>query len=163
MGKKKKVKISQVFDPNLIPDSYVRNNKNQDRGHLFANYVGKEIHAGRALAILFGGNAETGSGHGGAFYVHPEHMLRMQQEFDAKQLAVGCEDNDSSGPTDSVQLLDKSQAESAVIALCEIKNGITLIQATLERLTLAVEIMATQPQTPHDRLVATVESNGFHN
>ena len=89
MGKKKKVKISQVFDPNLIPDSYVRNNKNQDRGHLFANYVGKEIHAGRALAILLGGNAETGSGHGGAFYVHPEHMLRMQQEFDAKQLAVG--------------------------------------------------------------------------
>lgn len=59
--------------------------------------------------------------------------------------------------------LDKGQAEAAVIALCEINNGITLMQATLERLTLAVESIATQPKTAHDRLVATAESNGFHN
>ena len=36
--------------------------------------------------------------------------------------------------------------ESAVIALCEINNGITLMQATLERLTAAVESIATQPK-----------------
>lgn len=39
-----------------------------------------------------------------------------------------------------------SQIEAAVIALCEINNGITLMQATLERLTAAVESMATQPK-----------------
>jgi hypothetical protein len=39
-----------------------------------------------------------------------------------------------------------SQIEAAVIALCEINNGITLMQATLERLTTAVENIATQPK-----------------
>lgn len=36
--------------------------------------------------------------------------------------------------------------EGAVIALCEINNGITMMQATLERLTAAVESIATQPK-----------------
>ena len=56
-----------------------------------------------------------------------------------------------------------SQVEAAVIALCEMNNGITLMQCTLERLAVAVEAIANQPKTAHDRLVATVESNGFHN
>lgn len=42
--------------------------------------------------------------------------------------------------------IDSSHVESAVIALCEINNGITLMQATLERLTAAVESIATQPK-----------------
>jgi len=40
------------------------------------------------------------------------------------------------------------QVEAAVIALCEINNGITLMQQTLERLAQAVEAMATQPREP---------------
>lgn len=56
-----------------------------------------------------------------------------------------------------------AQVEAAVVAMCEINNGITLMQATLERLTLAVESIATQPKTAHDRLLATVDGNGFHN
>jgi hypothetical protein len=55
-----------------------------------------------------------------------------------------------------------SQYEAAVIALCEINNGITLMQATLERLTAAVELIATQPKTPQQELVSTFERNGFH-
>jgi|LakMenEpi03Aug12_release.lakeMendotaPanAssembly.Ray.scaffolds.fasta_scaffold494549_1 hypothetical protein len=39
-----------------------------------------------------------------------------------------------------------TQFEAAVIALCEINNGITLIHATLERLATAVESIATQPR-----------------
>lgn len=39
-----------------------------------------------------------------------------------------------------------SRDEAAVIALCEINNGISLMHATLERLTAAVEAMATQPK-----------------
>jgi hypothetical protein len=36
-------------------------------------------------------------------------------------------------------------SEAAVIALCEINNGITLMQATLERLAAAVEKVAQHP------------------
>jgi hypothetical protein len=36
--------------------------------------------------------------------------------------------------------------EGAVVALCEINNGISFMQATLERLTAAVESIATQPK-----------------
>ena len=36
--------------------------------------------------------------------------------------------------------------EAAIVALCEINNGISLIHATLERLTAAVESIATQPK-----------------
>jgi hypothetical protein len=39
------------------------------------------------------------------------------------------------------------QTEAAVVALCEINNGIALMLDVLERLTLAVEGMATQPRT----------------
>jgi hypothetical protein len=52
--------------------------------------------------------------------------------------------------------------EAAVSALCEINNGITLMQATLERLATAVESIATQPKTPQQQLLHTFDSNGFH-
>lgn len=42
---------------------------------------------------------------------------------------------------------DHGLTEAAVVALCEINNGITLMQATLERLTAAVESIATNPRT----------------
>jgi hypothetical protein len=52
------------------------------------------------------------------------------------------------------------QFETAVIALCEINNGITLIHATLERLATAVESIATQPR--RDPLEQFANDNGFH-
>ena len=52
------------------------------------------------------------------------------------------------------------QYEAAVVALCEINNGITLMQVTLERLTTAVESIATQPKTPHQESMATIGGNG---
>ena len=44
------------------------------------------------------------------------------------------------------RLITDRQVESAIIALCEINNGITCMQATLERLANAVESIATQPK-----------------
>lgn len=60
------------------------------------------------------------------------------------------------------------QVEAAVVALCEINNGITLMHATLERLATAVESMATQPLAGEQEVMAsasgsTFSSNGFHN
>jgi hypothetical protein len=54
------------------------------------------------------------------------------------------------------------QFEAAVIALCEINNGITLMHGLLERLACAVEAIATQPKTPHQELLQTFSTNGFH-
>jgi uncharacterized membrane protein len=52
------------------------------------------------------------------------------------------------------------QNEAAVVALCEIINGISLMHATLERLTAAVESIATQPK--REPLEEFANDNGFH-
>jgi hypothetical protein len=59
--------------------------------------------------------------------------------------------------------MSAGQNEAAVIALCEINNGLSLIHATLERLTSAVESIATQPKPAAHELMETISSNGFHN
>lgn len=68
---------------------------------------------------------------------------------------------------DERRVVSAAQMEAAVIALCEINNGITLMHATLERLTAAVENIATQPDyaaSMRREITAACESsNGFHN
>ena len=49
-------------------------------------------------------------------------------------------------PGKPAALMSSGQIESAIVALCEINNGITLMHATLERLTAAIESIATQPK-----------------
>jgi len=60
-----------------------------------------------------------------------------------------------------------SKAEAAVIALCEISNGVTLMYDVLDRLTKAVESIATQPQTEEQvrEAITTVcrNADGFDN
>jgi hypothetical protein len=56
-----------------------------------------------------------------------------------------------------------SSKEAAVVALCEINNGITLMQATLERLATAVENIATQPKTAQREFFSVTDTNSFHN
>ena len=92
----------------------------------------------------------------GRWYVH----AAKASEYLAKQHAAPAEPATKATYATGI---NGRHVESAVIALCEINTGITLMQCTLERLTAAVESIATQPKTAHDRLLATVESNGFHN
>lgn len=143
MSKEKKYKLSQVFDASLIPDGYVRNTKNSERGYLFSNYVCNEVRAGRVLAILLGGNAETGSGHGGAFYVHPEHMLRLESEWDSRDQSKPCVSSDAG--LENAPAISGSQLDAAVTALCEINNGITVLNATLRDVVAAVELLREPP------------------
>lgn len=61
-----------------------------------------------------------------------------------------------------------SQVEAGVIALCEISNSLTLACDLLERLTLAVESIATQSRQTEDQMrreimTACESANGFHN
>lgn len=90
----------------------------------------------------------------GRWYVHAESA----SSYLKKQQAAPAES--SAKPTYSGGIGSR-QVESAVIALCEINNGITLIQATLERLVLAVESIVTKPQ--RDPLQEFANVNGFRN
>lgn len=69
----------------------------------------------------------------------------------------------STGKCFAQSTIDKRHAESVCESLASIDSTLDEIYRVIERLTLAVESIATQPKTAHDRLVATVESNGFHN
>ena len=60
----------------------------------------------------------------------------------------------------SAHQMPAGQNEAAIVALCEINNGISLIHATLERLTAAVESIATQPK--REQLEEFANDNGFH-
>jgi hypothetical protein len=51
--------------------------------------------------------------------------------------------------------------DAAITALVRIDNGISLMQATLDRLATAVESIATQPRTPQQELLHAISSNGF--
>lgn len=52
--------------------------------------------------------------------------------------------------------------DTSVAALFELAQVLELMHATLERLTAAVELIATQPKTAQQDLISTFESNGFH-
>lgn len=147
MSKDKKHKISQVFDSSLIPSGWLRNTKNTERGYVFSNHVLREIRAGNVQAILFGGNPETGSGHGGAFYVHPEHMKRLQDDWDAMTASSSSAASPKAVELSAFSLqpgLSTQQCESAVVALCEMNNGIAVLCDTLRDLLAAVQLLAEQ-------------------
>jgi hypothetical protein len=163
MSKDKKHKISQVFDSSLIPAGWVRNTKNTERGYVFSNHVLREIHAGNVQGILFGGNPETGSGHGGAFYVHPEHMKRLQDQWDAMTASAssaGLPKTDELRASSLQPGLSTQQYESAVVALCEINNGIAVLGDTLRDLVAAVQLLAEQPANHSEPTGSWRDMNG---
>lgn len=92
---------------------------------------------------------------GRRMFVHKDHIESARRRHLDKQAADAASDKPQA-------TIVSDHTEAAVIALCEINNGITLMQATLERLTAAVELIATQPKTAQQELLSTFESNGFH-
>ncbi len=95
----------------------------------------------------------------GKYFIHSEDLARVTKEWESLP--------QHTPERDQFTASGDSRTEAAVVALCEINNGISLVLATLERLTSAVESIATQPDYA-DRLrreiVATCDNaNGFHN
>jgi hypothetical protein len=163
MSKDKKHKISQVFDSSLIPSGWLRNTKNTERGYVFSNHVLREIRAGNVQAILFGGNPKTGNGHGGAFYVHPEHMKRLQDEWDAMTASASPAASPKADDLSAFSLkprLSTQQCESAVVALCEISNGIAVLGDTLRDLLAAMQLLAEQLQKNNEPTGSWRDMNG---
>lgn len=91
----------------------------------------------------------------GRWYVHE----RVSVEHLAKSLPqpTECAVAQESG------VIDKRHAEIVCESLASIEATLDEIYRVLERLTAAVEIIATQPKTAQQELLATTSSNGFHN
>lgn len=92
----------------------------------------------------------------GPVYVNEARALAYLRDYDESRSRAGSQKKGKAGCN-----VDALQVEDAITALCEINNGITLMQATLERLTVAVESIATQPKTPQQELMHTFSTNGF--
>lgn len=92
----------------------------------------------------------------GPVWLHAGDAEKFCDEYDAPR---------STRAVDDSSLHTQSDAHDAAAALGEINDSLLAVCRLLERLTQAVECAATQPTVTnaHDRLVATVESNGFHN
>jgi hypothetical protein len=104
----------------------------------------------------------TPSDDRGPIYVRPsaaaDALAKHSAEFSARRDGIQKlrPDAESSG-------IDTRHAESACESLASIDTTLDEIYRVLERLTTAVESIATQPKTVQQEVLATIGSNGFHN
>jgi hypothetical protein len=91
----------------------------------------------------------------GSIYVRLTDAVAWLDGFDARPAKVF-----TSVETQSSTSVDVS---SAVQSLASIDTTLNEIYRVLERLTAAVESIATQPKTPQQELLEKISSNGFHN
>ena len=138
----------------FIPDGFVpladwdhRNRANNDGHSAEWKTLGDAARAGELPAFKLSN---------GRWYVHREKAVALLADsFATAPMPVT--------NTPAAAGIDKRHVEAAVVALCEINNGISLMHVTLERLTAAVESIATQPKAAQQELLSTISSNGFHN
>ena len=76
----------------------------------------------------------------GKLFIHEEDLKRCREDFENRSEKQPPQHNTRG------KQCSNEQVEAAVIALCEINNGITLMHGLLERLACAVEAIATQPK-----------------
>ena len=86
----------------------------------------------------------------GRWYVH----AAKANEFLAKSKAT---------PVETPVRTDDARIEAGIASLVSIDATLDEIYRVLERLTAAVESIATQPKTAQQEVLATMSSNGFHN
>ena len=91
----------------------------------------------------------------GKLFVHKDDLDRCREEFENRkpEPKKRCDSSQQSATS--------QQLDAAITALVRIDNGISLMQATLDRLATAVESIATQPRTPQQELLHAISSNGF--
>lgn len=158
--KKGKYAEGRIFDVSHLPPGYVAMgpyNKNK-RHH---NALCKACASGSIRRIRHCRSADDSVGNMYVFEADAHEVIRLSDiRHQEKPRNRNSKSKETSVP--QVSSSDFCRFDSAITALCEINNGITLMQATLERLTAAVELIATQPKTPQQELLATFESNGFH-
>ena len=166
MGKGKGIAEGVVFDVSHIPPDYepmAGYHQSSKRHH---NALVHACEHNRIRRIRY----RRSSGDSiGLLYVHRDDAAAILAESDvhfaerqSHKTCGGAATSRSSTVVDVLSSATNSQIELAVVALCEINNGITLMQATLERLAQAVESIATQPNAPEQEPLSAYQSNGFH-
>ena len=102
----------------------------------------------------------------GRVYVDPNEassILKALEEFAAKSQEQQVRANDAEKIAAKVDPAAIEAMFGIHSALGRLVISVEKVAHMTERLAVAVEEIATQPTTAHDRLVATVENNGFHN
>jgi len=163
MSDKQKLHICRVTKQEHLPAGYERiaafaGDVTEDQRKNFSNYVVRAVHRGCFdngddlvnAPFCLGGKA--GNYHGGTFYLHPQDLQRLRSDF--------VEERDSSLESSSNQLDVGLQYESAVTALCEINNGIVLLNATLRDVVAAVGLVAEQLQKQNEPVGSWRDMNG---
>lgn len=96
----------------------------------------------------------------GRWFVHREKAVALLVESAAPALKAATHGSNTGG-------IDKRHAKSLCESLASINTTLDEIYRVLERLTTAVESIATQPkdteQMVRNEIMAAVGSNGFHN
>jgi hypothetical protein len=160
---RQKLHICRVLKEEHLPAGYERiavfaSGIDEDKKKAFSNAVDRAIHRGSLRngekfahpPFCVGGKPENY--HGGTFYLHPEDYARIHSElFEKPDLA-----SDTSSKSADAGL----QFEPALTALCEINNGIVLLNATLRDVVAAVHLVAEQLQKQNEPAGSWRDSNG---
>jgi len=151
----KKYKLSRVYEEAAVPAGWVQNVKDNARGRAFSNYVVRAVDAGKVRCVCYGGATKTCAG--GKYFIHPEDMRLLEQQWD---------DREAEKSTDSMSDQSFAVGDDRIDAVCKslasIDTTLDEIYRVLERLTSAVENIATNPPTPPQELMQTINGNGFH-
>jgi hypothetical protein len=159
---KQKYAEGRIFDLAHLPPGFVAMGGWKNKRH--HNALCKACANGSIRRIRYCRSAEDSVGQMYVFEEDANQVIRMSDaRHEESPRKVSRRDPSGTTTCDHGLAATPGQVEAAVLAMCEINNGITLMQETLERLTAAVESIATPPKTPQQELVAAMSSNGFHN
>ena len=135
-----------VCEPGHVPTEYLPLGDLHETEQTLHRYLVKQCEAGKARRFRLGR----------LLFVHKDDIAAARRRYAEKQVAAASSDSDAAG-------IDKRHAESVCESLADIGSTLVEIRCVLERLTNAVESIATQPKTAQQELLATMSSNGFHN
>lgn len=135
-----------VCEREHVPAEYIPLGDLHETEQTLHRYLVKQCEAGKVRRFRLGR----------LLFVHKDDIDSARRRYEQKrpEAASGCEDTVG---------IDKSHAESVCLSLASIGGTMDEIYLVLERLTAAVESIATQPKTAQPDGLATMSSNGFHN
>lgn len=152
MAKSKGIAEGVVFDETHIPPEYEALGPIHSSNKRHHNALVKACESNKIRRIRLRRSAGDIYGH---LYVHRQDAAEVIRESDERFAGRTSEPQTQTSTTVDNRFaavaypgtrISAGQIEAAITALCEINNGITLMQATLERLATAAESVATEPK-----------------
>ncbi|NBT36372.1 MAG: hypothetical protein EBT03_12705 [Betaproteobacteria bacterium] len=136
-----------LFDVSHVPPGYVDIAPLHRTEKALHNFTLRACRAGRVRRFRVKRSSDDSIGF---MFVHSEDMDRLREELQCKQVksqkANACEHDFEEYPSMCASLADVSASLGFLVAL-------------VERLVVAAESCATQPKTPHQELLHTINGN----